>query len=506
MVRKLFFSLFFWFLLASTASAQTIQWLVKPNYDNISRLNSSIFKNRVQLVNIEGQNLLTFLADSVTNYCEDKALVLDKSGDGFKVRGIVNELGVFIKVEGEYFTNQYSFYSEGLVSVVGTSGKVGYLDSNGELVIPCQYRIARPFIKGWASVEPAEWQKQTVYIDRQCKTLKIPNFHNGKVIMGSSFNSLGEALVAYYDNDNAVINTKGEVIRKYDRKEHVTPIRSYDFAFDESGKNGIPDSSLEISFDTDPSPFSSGQLMGYEKADRIVIPPQFTQAGRFANGCAIICQDDKFGIVKLVDGTFSGSFEGEDLLVATEAKAPTYTYTLTIPESLNPYALQIMFDIGDGKMQTVRLQGNKYEFTPFIDDNSDVCMMKMQVVSDGLLLWTDSLDQSVMNVSLDISLPVAISERANEQDAFRVQAVITNKSNLPVDVSGSFSASFAKGSKNKIGQKKTFKNQIAPKSKLKVFVDLNVFEEESTRISVSVQVNEKPFGTKSAVIQLKPFY
>ena len=132
--------------------------------------------------------------------------------------------------------------------------------------------------------------------------------------------------------------------------------------------------------------------------------------------------------------------------------------------------------------------------------------MKMQVMLDGLLLWTDELEKSVMNVSLDISLPVALSERANEQDELRVQSVITNKSNRPVVVSGSFTASFAKGSKNKIGQKRTFKNKIAPKGKLKVFVDLNVVEEESSRISVSVQVNEKPYGTKSAVIQLKPFY
>lgn len=509
MIKKLFCLTFFWVLFVPTASTQTIQWLVQPKYDTISHLNSSIFKckikGRVQLVDSKGQELISPLADSVTNYSDDLALVLDKSGNEFKIRGIVNVSGAFIKVDGEYFANKYSYFSEGLVSITGTSGKAGYLNSKGKLAIPCQYRIARPFIKGWASVEPDKRQKQTVYINHQREPLKIKDFHNGKVIMGSSFNLSGEALVAYYGNDNAIINTKGEVVRKYEQKKDVVPIRSYDFAFDESGKSDIRNSIPEISFDSEPSPFSSGQLMGYKKANQVVVPPQFSQAGKFTKGCAIVCQKDSFGIVKLVEGTFSGSFEGEDLLVAA-GKAPTYIYSLVIPKSLNPYALQIMFDTGDGKMQSVSLQGNKYEFTPFVDNNTDVCVMKMQVMSDGLLLWTDSLEKSVKNVSLDISVPVALSERANEQDEMRIQSVITNNSNLSVVVTGAFYANFAKGSKNKLGQKKTFKGKIAPKSKLEVFVDLNVVEEETTRVSISVKVDQKTIDSKSAVIQLKPFY
>ena len=511
MVRKLLLILFFWVIFVPTLSAQTIQWLVKPNYDNISHLNSTVFKcktkGRVQLIDTKGQELLSFPADSVTNYSENKALVLEKlSSNQYRIKGIVNESGTYTKVEGEFFANKYSYFSGGLVSAVNKAGNSGYLNAKGTLVIPCQYRIARPFIKGWASVEPAKWQKQTIYIDRECNTLKIPNFHDGKVIMGSSFNSSGEALVAYYDNDNAIINTKGEVVRKYERKKGVVPVRSFDFAFDENGKSNIPDSASEITFDAEPSPFPSGQLMGYEKADRVVVPPQFSQAGRFANGCAIICQNGKFGIVKLIDGTFSGTFEGEDLFVASGNKAPTYTYTLTIPKSLDPDALQIMFDNGDGNMHPINLHNNKYEFTPFVDDNANACVMKMQVMSNGLLLWSDSLEKSIMNVNLDISVPIALSERANEQDVLRVQSVITNNSNLSITVTGSFFANFAKGSKNKISQKKTFKGKIAPKSKMEVFADLNVVEEESTKVSVSVKVNQKTIGTKSATIQLKPFY
>lgn len=510
MGRKIFFVLLFWALLILTGSAQTIQWLVKPNYDTISHLSSSVFKcktrDKVQLVDIRGEELLSPLADSITNYSENFALVLDKSDNGFKIRGIIDDSGSFTKVEGGFLTNKYSYFSEGLVSVLDQSGKAGYLNDEGRLTISCQYRIARPFIKGWASVEPDKRQKQTIYINQQREKLKIPDFHNGKVIMGSSFNSNGEALVAYYDNDNAIVNTKGEFVRKYDRKKNIVPVRSYDFAFDENEKNDVPNLVPKISFDTEPSPFSLGQLMGYKKADCVVAPPQFSQAGQFANNCAIVCQNDKFGIVKIIEGSFSGSFEGEDdLFVAAGKSAPTYTYSLSIPESINRNALQVMFDNGDGNMKTISFQGNKYEFIPFIDHNADTCVMRMQVMSDGLSLWADSLVKSVTKVSLDIGMPEALSERANEHDELRIRSVITNNSDMPVIVMGYFDASFAKGSNNRF-EKKNFWHKIAPNSKKEVFADLIVEEKEETKVFISVIVDKKNYGIKSAVIQLKPFY
>lgn len=101
---------------------------------------------------------------------------------------------------------------------------------------------------------------------------------------------------------------------------------------------------------------------------------------------------------------------------------------------------------------------------------------------------------------------MALSERADDQDNFRIQSVITNNSDSPVNVTGAFSISLAKGSKNKVGQKRSFWGKIAPKGKMEVFVDLNVIEEETAKVTVSVKVNKKPIGAKSVNIPLKPFY
>lgn len=511
MVRKTLYLLFFWIVFVPTGSAQTIQWVVKPHYDTISYLNSSVFKCKrgdgVQLVNTKGRELLTPAADSVTNFCENRLLVLDKKGNKYKIRGIIDEFGVFTIVHDELFVNNYSFCSDGLISVLDQSDKAGYIDVGGNLVIPCKYRKARPFIQGWASVEPAKGKKhtRTLYINTKGDVMKIHGFHNGKVVMGSSFNSSGEALVAYYDNDNAVINTRGEVKRKYEKQNDLIPIRTYDFSFDQSGNNSIPNTSPDIFFDTDYVPFMIEKKMGYEKNGRIVVPPQFSEAEGFVNGFAIVCMDNKYGIVRLVDGSFSGEFIGEDLAVATGKEIPTYSYTLVIPESLLSESLDVKFDVGDGHLQSLKPQEGKYEFTPFIEENADFCLMKMQVISDGLLLWADTLKKTVNNVSLDISAPEALSEWANEYDELRVHSVFTNNSNSTITVSGIFFVNFAKGSKNKMGQKKSFWGKIAPQGTLDVYADLIVVEEETAKVVVSVKVNQKHNYTKSAIIQLKPF-
>lgn len=510
MVKKTLL-LLFGIAFSLTASAQTLQWLVKPDYDTISHLSDSVFKckkdGKVQLINFQGKEILTSPADSVTNCSKGLALVLAKTTNGLKIQGIINETDDFTQVNGDYFVNQYSYFSEKLVSVTGLSGKAGYLNNKGVLAIPCQYHVARPFIKGWASVEPAKKKKQTIYIDHQRNKLKIRNFHQGKVVMGSSFNHSGEALIAYYGNDNAVIDTQGNVIRKYDKKEDDSPIRAYDFAFAEGDEKSLVPKDLDIlSFNSDITSFSSGQLFGYKKNEHIISPPQFTQAGRFANGNAIVCQNGKFGIVKLADGSFWGQFSGDDLLVAAKKEIPTYTYTLEIPKSYSRTALEVLLDAGDGELRPVEMKDNAYSFTPLVDKNTDVCEMRIKVMSDGLLLWEDSMEKSVMNVSLDISTPVALTERANEQDILQVQSVITNNSDSPVVVSGAFYVTFAKGSNNKTGQKRSFWGKIAPKGKLEVFADLNVVEDETAKVSVTVKVNKKNIGSKSANIQLKPFY
>lgn len=76
---------------------------------------------------------------------------------------------------------------------------------------------------------------------------------------------------------------------------------------------------------------------------------------------------------------------------------------------------------------------------------------------------------------------------------------------MPVIVMGYFDASFANGSNNRF-EKKNFWHIIAPNSKKEVFADLIVEEKEETRVFISVIVDKKNYGIKSAVIQLNPFY
>ena len=509
MVSKAILPFIFCIGYAATATAQTLQWLVKPDYQAISYQSESIFKckknGQVQLFDGEGKTLTPWV-DSITDFSEGLALVLENDDIGLRIKGIVSESGKLTEITGDFYAYQYSYFSEHLVAVSNSEGHAGYLNDQGATQIPCHYRMARPFRKGWASVEPDKRKQQTIYINHHGKALKIEGFHKGKVIMGSSFNPAGEALVAYFGDDNAVIDTKGNVVRTYHRKGGNAPINTYDFTFDENPARIQHESRRLPRFDSEITTFHTGEAFGYKKGEKTVVPPQFSTAESFADGNAIVCQDSNYGIVKLLEGSLSGTFEGDELLVAAGKEPPVYTYTLKVPESLHEGALQVKIDAGDGNMQQVASQSNVYEFRPIVNRDSEACVMRVEVWSDGLLLLTDSLIKGVMQVSLDISTPVALAERANDEDELRIQSVITNNSDIPITVSGAFSASLGKNSQNKMGQKKTFKGKIAPKGKMEVFVDLHVVEEETARISVSVKVNQKSMGTKSATLQLKPFY
>jgi hypothetical protein len=67
-------------------------------------------------------------------------------------------------------------FSEGLAAVLGPSGKMGYIDKTGKVVIPPQFLFARPFSEGLAAV--ANDQFAFGYIDAQGKVIIPLVYHN----------------------------------------------------------------------------------------------------------------------------------------------------------------------------------------------------------------------------------------------------------------------------------------------------------------------------------------
>lgn len=499
---------------AFTMSAQTVKWLSQPNYDTISYYSKDIFKcsknNKIQLVDISGKWLLPSDSDSITDFTEGLALVLNKKGDDFQIIGyLTEESHDIIEVNGNFFATYYSHFSEGLLAVADEKGNQGYLNTEGVNTIPCKFLKTRPFVHGWACVE--DKKERTVFIDKEGSYL-IVQFHYGDLSIGTNFNEKGEALVGYTKNaqsDFAIINTSGRIIRTYTNRKGK-PYRDYDFAFNE----GVPDVSPRHNetpvFNANDSVYFSNGLYGYKNNDQeIIAPAQFSYAGLFADDCAIVALADGYGIIALVEGDFSSSIENSDILIRSN-KIMEFHYTLNIPETLDPKLLQVRFDNGDGILKSIQLEQNTYTFTPHVGKNAKTCEIRIEVGMEGLLLWEETIIKKVNRTpvaSFDFTAPSKAVEYAGSDNHLKVSTTVTNKSDTPQKVSVTFASPvFQSGSKNSLASDLSSQEAtLSAGEKKEFFIIFKVNERETVKTSVTLKVGQQTIGTKSSNVELKPF-
>lgn len=442
--------------------ATTVKWLTPPDYDTICYYSKDLFKckkdGKYQLVDLTGKKLLPAWAeaDSITDFCNGYALFLDyldnghskKTEDGFlsmRIIGFISEKDrVCKKIEGDYRTSFYSFFSDEMLVVANANGEQGFINTNGELVISCQYWRAFPFQQGWASVIKKKdylfglIQKETPkYIDKHNNPMTI-YFNDGKIRDASSFNESGKAIVGYdKEGKMAVINTKGVVEARgisFDRNL----FRFRDYAYNENKDaddhatphNDMPD------FTRDYFAFRADGLWGYKTVADTLLYPQFTHAGRVANGCAIVSLDGKYGIIAFVGGSFSSSVDKTTISFKTEL-----CYYLDIPENLEIGNLEIEFDNGGGNLSKVEPSNfmptgkgyYTYKFIPQVEKTDKFCLIKIQVRADGLLLWQDTKRLSVKGTTLkNVKIFFNNPGKANPDDLLTFSVKVTNNTDEPI--------------------------------------------------------------------------
>lgn len=148
------------FLSVIPSFAQTMEWHIKDNYADIKYLGNNLFKvqnsnGKWGIVNEYGETTVEIKYDSITPIVDNRALILDITGQYLK--GIVNEDGKIIK---SFYNNErianYQYYSEGLLAYGVVSGGYylfGYLDVNGNTQIKPKYFWTAPFRNGKAVVQ-----------------------------------------------------------------------------------------------------------------------------------------------------------------------------------------------------------------------------------------------------------------------------------------------------------------------------------------------------------------
>ncbi len=126
------------------------RWVVKPGeYEDIEFVDDELLavkndEGKYGILNIEGKILVPFLYDTIYDYRDGRALVVN--GENYFYIDNIGET-----VISDDFQQAHSF-SEG-VAFVKKGDLWGCINLSGELLVPCEYEDCQPFCEGFGAVQ-----------------------------------------------------------------------------------------------------------------------------------------------------------------------------------------------------------------------------------------------------------------------------------------------------------------------------------------------------------------
>ena len=409
-MMKYLLTLFVGLLPFGTMKAQTVQWAVRPtsahieNYGNLLKVRRG---GKCGLMDLGNQEVVPVQYDSISPFRDGFALVLNKVGNQMKIEGVLSEGDYeLMPVSETIYATNYMWFSEGKMPVKGEGGW-GYLDTDGNIVIPCQYQIAYPFSEGFASVK---LDNKTYYINRNMNYLPI-EVGFGELVFGSTFS--GQEAIVYSGYSltpkGYVINRRGKTLRKVKEKLADLKVNKYDHSVGNKEQR-YKEQVQQLQIDDSYSVFEENGLYGYKKDEVVVLPAQLDKAepvrGEFAN----VQYKGKSGVLHIVDGTFSAQLENRKIDVVGKEVEKGFI-KVDVPKALADAPIQmVIVDEHGEKMQVKALstQGEQrsFSFLPAkVPDKSRNVNYSMELWSENLLLWNDKA-----SIDYVVSRPVSVGE------------------------------------------------------------------------------------------------
>ena len=393
-----------------TVQAQTVQWAVRPSsaqIENYGQLLKVRKDGKCGLIDHSDQEVIPVRYDSITPFRDGFAFGLNKVGNQMKIEGVLSEGDYeLMPVSETVYATSYLWFSEGKMPVKGEGGW-GYLDTDGNIVIPCQYQIAYPFSEGFASVK---LDNKTYYINRRMNYLPV-EVGFGELVFGSTFS--GQEAIVYSGYSltpkGYVINKRGKVLRKLKEKLSELKVNKYDHSVGNRAQL-YKDQVQQLEVDGRYSVFQENGLYGYKKDGVVILPAQLDNAepvrGEFAN----VQYKGQSGVLHFVDGSFAAEMENRKIDVVGKEVEKGFI-KVNIPEALANAPLQmIMVDEQGEKMmvQALSTQGEQrsFSFLPAkVPNKSRKVNCTMELWSENLLLWKNN-----DNIEYAVAKPVAIGE------------------------------------------------------------------------------------------------
>ncbi len=479
-----------------TAQASSVRWLVKPKtYEKITYYCEDIFlcqkSGKYQLVDLQGKTLLPNPVDSITQFTEGYALVLEDTRDTpytYKILGFLSEASHdYIPLKADYYMGVYSFFSDGYIAVNKEKQKngYGYLDTRGNEVISFKYQSARPYIRGLASVKNSKGK--ALYINKQEKAL-IVHFSSGVLEDATSFNQEGKAVVCNKKNA-AVIDTTGHVIQENYNKVVFT--RKHDFAFNESGQ------------DDDVSPCNKQPEFDNSISVEMFIPWQFTDAQPFANRCAIVAMQDHYGIITLTDEDVICAFSNDkDLRIDPETSIDSLSLSIEIPDYYDK--IQLIIGQGDNQWDTIHWKkdnGNELRLLPLVGKKAKTYTLYYRIYGDDLLLKEGRLSKNIKRIepiNITVGQPISEKQKANPQGILKIKTMVTNHSKNTLTINVNFNIPFSPSSNNKCEKNKDSAT-LGPNESKDFFAELRVVDKETVKVTATATVNGKKVSKENQI-------
>jgi hypothetical protein len=377
--------------------AQSARWAVKPTFQSLMHYGQQTYKvssgGKVGVINATGAEILPAAFDSITNFVNGYALALTNKDGKYKIERIINEATMdATPVSGVFFLTKYPAFHEEKLCVKTAKGDEGFLGSNGKLAIECKYAEVHPFSEDMASVK--QKNQKVIYIFENGSPLIGMEPGEGVIYFGSSFKN-GEAVVyarGTTDFKGYVINKTGNVVRNYDVDINKVVIDDNDYTLYDKN-NAKPDTQKIVSKVDGPAAFSAGGKYGFKtEAGVVVLPPQFNWAEGFVGGYAIVNQNAKYGLLKLINGSVSGYMNGNTELKVTNGKTEGFKYMIKLPEELQDGKIEMTFADVAGKQKenasslTSTIE-REFPLSLTIDGKPSESDYQISVQNDGLCLW-----------------------------------------------------------------------------------------------------------------------
>lgn len=435
--------------------SQTVRWAVRPTsaqlegYGNLLKVRKN---GKCGLIDHNDKEIVPIQYDSITMFRDGYALALNVIGNKLKIEAVISESDNELQTLTEHvYATKYMWFSEGKMPVNNSDG-YGYLGTDGNIAIPCQFQMAYPFSEGLASVIIDD---KAYYIDRNMEYLPVEAGY-GNLVFASTF-SAGEAVVYSgnsYTPKGYVINRRGESLRPYKVKPSELKVNKYDHSIGDKAQV-FKEQVQQLSADGSYTVFQENGLYGYKKNGRLVLPAQLEMAEPVRGNYANVRYNGQNGVLNIVDGEFSAYIENNKIEVV-DGSAGYGFLQLTLPTALIDANIRLKMSDQDGNdmfIQTNVFQGEHrtYSFTPVrVPKISTSDSYTLEVWSDNLLLWEKKynidyhvkenlrVEESIASVpakivvkpkspaSFTISVPKA-SKYANPNNEVNVTVTVFNK-------------------------------------------------------------------------------